>query len=101
MAKQVIWSRLALKDRISILEYWINRNQSTSYSKRLNEIFENTAELVCKHPTIGKMTTIQDVRIKIVLDYYFTYKITDIKIEILTIWDSRQDPGKLELIIQK
>lgn len=92
MAKQIIWSKLAQQDRTSILEYWINHTQSYAYSKRLNQLFENTAELISKYPKIGKKTEIQDVRIKIVKDYYFTYRETETKIEILTIWDSRQDP---------
>ena len=98
MVKQIIWSRLAHEDKKSIIGYWINRDKSAAYSKRLNDVFENTAELVAKHPKIGKKTDIPDVRIKTVLYYAFTYKITGVKIEILTIWDSRQDPQKLKRI---
>jgi toxin YoeB len=101
MVKQIIWSRLAHNDRLNILDYWIKRNKSTAYSKRLNQIFENTAELISKHPKIGKQTEIQRVRFKIVKDYLFTYRETDETIEILTIWDSRQDPEKFERIINK
>ena len=39
MAKQVIWSILAHNDRLEILDYWIKRNKSNSYSKKLNQIF--------------------------------------------------------------
>jgi len=101
MVKQVIWSRLAHNDRFNILDYWIKRNKSVIYSKRLNQIFENTAELISKHSKIGKQTEIQNIRIKIVKDYLFTYRETDNFIEILTIWDSRQDPEKFERIIKK
>lgn len=72
MAKQIIWSRLAHLDRFQILEYWINRNKSNTYSKRLNQIFEDTADLISKHPKIGKETDVIDVRIKIVKNYFFT-----------------------------
>jgi plasmid stabilization system protein ParE len=101
MVKQVIWSRLAHNDRFNILDYWTQRNKSVIYSKRLNQIFENTAELISKHPKIGKQTGIQNIRIKIVKDYLFTYRETDDFVEILTIWDSRQDPEKFERIIKK
>ncbi|HET6557676.1 MAG TPA: type II toxin-antitoxin system RelE/ParE family toxin [Prolixibacteraceae bacterium] len=100
MAKQVIWSQLAQKDRKAILDFWINYTKSYAYSKRLNQIFENTAELISKHPKIGKNTEIQDVRIKIVKDYYFTYRESETRIEILTIWDSRQDPKNFNRILK-
>jgi hypothetical protein len=73
MAKQIIWSRLAHLDRFQILEYWIDRNKSNIYSKRLNQIFESTADLISKHRKIGKKTDVKNVRIKIIKDYFFTY----------------------------
>ena len=101
MVKQIIWSRLAHLDRFQILDYWIKRNKSVIYSKRLNQIFENTAYLISKHPKIGKETDVPNVRIKITKDYFFTYRETESSIEILTIWDSRQDPLKFNRIIKK
>jgi len=101
MVKQIIWSRLSHLDRFQILHYWINRNKSDVYSKRLNQIFEDTAELISKHPKIGKETDVPNVRIKIVKDYFFTYRETETSIEILTIWESRQDPSKFDRIIKK
>lgn len=101
MAKQIIWSKLAHLDRFEILDYWIKRNKSTEYSKKLNGIFEDTTDLLSKHPKIGKQTDVKDIRIKVVRDYLFTYRETKNFIEILTIWDSRQDPEKFERIINK
>ena len=101
MVKQIIWSFLAQEDRKAILEYWINRNKSVTYSKRLNQIFEDTAELLSKHPKIGKKTEYPDIRIKIVKNYFVTYRETETTIEILTIWDCRQDPEKFDRILKK
>lgn len=101
MVKQIIWSRFAQNDRLCILDYWIKRNKSNTYSKRLNQIFENTAELISKYPKIGKQTELPDIRYKIVKDYLFTYRETKDHIEILIIWDSRQDPDKFDRIIKK
>lgn len=88
-------------DRVQILEYWTNRNNSVVYSKRLNQIFEETADLIRKHPRIGKETEVLNVRIKIIADYFLTYRETENSIEILTIWDSRQDPSAFDRIIKK
>jgi plasmid stabilization system protein ParE len=100
MAKKIIWSRLAHNDKLKILEYWFKRNNSFTYSKRLNQIFENTAELISKYPKIGKRTEIGNVRYKVVKDYFLTYRETEQYIEILTIWDSRLDPDKFERILK-
>lgn len=101
MVKQINWSRLAQNDRKRILQYWIDRNQSKIYSVRLNQIFVDTAELLSKYPKIGRKTEYPDVRIKIVRDYFVTYRETETSIDILTIWDSRQDPIKFDRIIKK
>ena len=96
MVKQVIWTNRAIKDRRNILEYWIKRNKSKVYSLKLNQIFINTIELISRCPKIGKNTNNPEIRIKIVKDYFFTYRETEVSIEIMTIWDSRQDSGKFE-----
>jgi plasmid stabilization system protein ParE len=100
MVKQVIWSRVAHLNRFQILDYWIKRNKSTVYSRKLNQLFEDTADLISKYPKIGKKTEVPTIRIKIVRDYYLTYRETERTIEILTIWDSRQDPSKFDRIIK-
>jgi toxin YoeB len=66
MAKQIIWSKLAQIDRFEILDYWKKRNKSSVYSKKLNSLFENTAELISRHPNIGKPTQIQNVKLRII-----------------------------------
>lgn len=96
MAKQVIWSARAHTDRKHILEYWINRNKSKAYSRKLNRLFNEAVQLVAIHPKIGKRTDIEHVRIKIVRDYFIIYEETQSEIHILTIWNSHQDPENLE-----
>jgi toxin YoeB len=48
MAKQIIWSKLAQKNRKSILQYWTERNKSNIYSLKLNQILVDTIELLSK-----------------------------------------------------
>ena len=100
MAKRVVWTITAKKARRNILEYWIKRNKSNSYSKKLNQIFIETADLISKHPKIGKQTELTGIRYKVVRDYLFTYRETKKSIEVLTIWDSRQDPENFDRIIK-
>lgn len=96
MAEQVIWSLEAQTDRKKILNYWVTRNKSTTYSKKLNYLFQETVKLIAKFPQIGRKTDIENVRAKLVKDYYLFYRDQGEDIIILSIWDCRQDPKKLK-----
>lgn len=96
MAKQIIWSQRAQDDRKQILEYWKNRNKSNIYSKKLDKSFREALKIIREYPQIGKQTDDQKARIKLVKDYLLFYEETVDSIILLTIWDSRQDPSKLE-----
>ncbi len=95
MAKKVIWSLRAQNDRREILEYWIKRNKSKIYSRKLAELFRQAEKLISNYPEIGKPTDEVNVRIKVVRDYFLIYEVEKDQISILTIWDSRQNPDKL------
>ena len=99
MAREVIWSWRAQNDKKAILAYWKNRNKSNSYSKKLNGLFREAIRLIQEHPKVGRPTDDESVRVKIVRDYLVIYELSDTAIEILTIWDVRQDPQKLKDII--
>ena len=88
MAKQVVWSRRALDDRKQILDYWRNRNKSNTYSKKLNQLFEEAIKIIVDFPKIGKPTDDKNARIKVVRDYIIIYEETDTHLRILTIWDT-------------
>ncbi|MBX2969038.1 MAG: type II toxin-antitoxin system RelE/ParE family toxin [Cyclobacteriaceae bacterium] len=100
MAKQIIWSIRAQNDRKQILEYWRNRNKSNTYSKKLDQRFREAINIIRGYSQIGKQTDDQKARIKIVKDYLLIYEETSDSIIVLTIWDSRQDPKKLEKILK-
>ena len=97
MARRIIWSKRAQSDKQKILEYWKDRNKSTSYSKKLNRLFNESVKIILDFPGIGKLSNEPNVRIKIVKDYLLLYEEIGNQIHILTIWDSRQDPEKLGL----
>lgn len=95
MAKRIIWSLKAQNDRKAILIYWINRNKSKTYSKRLNNLFVEAIKIISVFPEIGKKTDMPGVRLKIVKDYLIFYEIEKDAVLILSIWDNRRDPEKL------
>lgn len=95
MAKQIVWSAKAKKERVKILNYWIKRNKSNTYSIKLNDIFTKSVAVIAVFPKIGKFTKDKKSRIKIVKEYLIIYEETEKSIRILTVWDSRQDPEKI------
>ncbi|MEJ0101481.1 MAG: type II toxin-antitoxin system RelE/ParE family toxin [Bacteroidota bacterium] len=92
MAKQIIWTNRAQNDRKEILRYWQGRNQSNTYSKKLNELIKKAVKLIAAHPHIGRRTDVENVRVKLVRDYLIFYEANNEQIFILSIWDTRRDP---------
>lgn len=94
MAKKIIWTFRAQQDRKEVLHYWKKRNQSNTYSKKLNQLFKQALSLVSAHPKIGCFTDVENVRVKLVKDYLNFYEEAADAIFILSIWDSRRNPEK-------
>jgi toxin YoeB len=97
MAKRkIVWSNRAIKRLYGILELYIQRNKSKTYSSKLNGLLQKEVKILLKFPEIGLKTTKEYTRGLIIDDYIIYYEITDDKIIIHTIWDSRQNPVWLE-----
>jgi plasmid stabilization system protein ParE len=93
MAKYKIeWSIEARLDLIDILEFYIIRNKSALYSKRINSKINKSIKLIAKNPLIGLQSQIESARALITGDYQIIYEIFDSVILIIMIWDCRRDP---------
>ena len=53
MARKIVWTRKAQKERKTILEYWKIRNQSSVYSANLHQLIKKAVVLIPAHPHIG------------------------------------------------
>jgi len=95
--RKTIWSQRAKSDLISILDYYFKRNGSKTYSSRLNASLRSSIRLLENHPELGIKADIKNVRVLIHGDYAIFYEIREGLIEIITIWDSRQDPKKQDI----
>jgi len=93
--KKIVWSLRAQQDKFKILDYWIDRNKSKTYAEKLLRLFNEAAILISHHPEIGKPTSVNNVRAKIIRDYLMIYEDKEFQVDILLIWDSRQKPSKL------
>lgn len=89
--RKIIWTFKANQERKDILEYWILRNKSKTFSLKLNKLILYNIGLLAEHPTIGRKTEVQNVRVKIVRDYLIFYEFSDVELIILSVWDGRRN----------
>ncbi|HMQ78277.1 MAG TPA: hypothetical protein PKE39_01040 [Ignavibacteria bacterium] len=62
MAKKIVWTERALRDRFEIFRFWVENNKSNTYSIKLDSQFENSAVTLSKFPLAGKKTNRSNVR---------------------------------------
>jgi toxin YoeB len=91
MARQIVWTFTAQQERREILEYWVKRNKSKTYSRKLSKLIISALQDVSKNPLIGRKTDILNIRVKIVKEYLLFYEITPTIINVLSVWDGRRD----------
>lgn len=96
MVKRIIWTSRADQIYTYILEFYIQRNKSKTYSKKLNSEVKKLVQLLSKHPFLGKKSALSNIRILIKGNFNIIYKIYPEEIVILLFWDSRQNPNKLK-----
>lgn len=101
MAKrEIVWTKTADIQFVGILEYWVERNKSTAYSKKLIRLVTNRTKQIAKTPYIYKSTDFKDTRVASLGYYGLYYKTTDAQIIITSFWDNRQNPKGLLKILQ-
>lgn len=69
---KIEWSQSAKKDLINILRFYIERNGSAIYSKKLNSKINRSIRFISKNPLIGTKTDFNSVRALITGDYQIT-----------------------------
>lgn len=94
------WTPEAENQYYDILSYWIIHNGSNTYSLKIMSEVEKNEDLLMDNPFIGKeyyLSTPYIVirRLLVLKNFSMLYRITD-KIEIVSFWDNRNDPKKLE-----
>lgn len=60
-------------------------------------LFNETAKLIAEYPEIGPVTDYKGIRVKIAGNHKLFYKLSAHQIEILRVWDTRQNPAQLGL----
>jgi toxin YoeB len=94
MVKKIRWTTASIIDRTIIYKYWMERNQSDVYPEKLEQLFEKSAEMISNFPNIGIKTKYRNVFSKLVRSYKIFYRIEGDEIQVLRVWDTRQNPDK-------
>jgi plasmid stabilization system protein ParE len=101
MAKRnVVWTRTADLQFVGILAYWIKKNKSSTYSKKLLQLTSDRMKQISESPFIYKSTDFEGVRVTPLGNFSIYYKLTAEQIIVVAFWDNRQDPKKLLTILK-
>lgn len=100
--RNVIWTKTADIQFVGILEYWVKRNKSSKYSKKLVRIVSERTKQIAKSPFIYKTSDFKDVHVASLGNFSIYYKITDKSVVVTAFWDNRQNPiSLLEILNDK
>ncbi len=101
MAKRtIVWTRTADLQFVGILEYWVKRNRSNRFSKKLLKLVMERTLQISEKPFIYKSTDFKDIRVASLRNFSIYYKVTDEQIIVTAFWDNRQNSKKLLEILQ-
>jgi plasmid stabilization system protein ParE len=98
--KKIIWTETAAQQRKSILEYWVQRNQSTTYSLKLLRLSNEKANLIADNPLTYRDAEFPDTHVAAMGHFSLFYKIKEDTIIITAFWDNRQDPKELLKVLK-
>jgi len=101
MAKRaVVWTRTADIQFVGVLQFWVEKNKSNSYSKKLIGLVSERTEQIAKNPFLHKPADFKDTRVASMGHFSIYYKVFDDRIIVTAFWDNRQDPKKLLKILK-
>lgn len=83
-----------MQEKSTILRYWIKRNGSSVFSKKIEKESRNAIKRVSQHALLGKeVEDFENVRqLTVLSDYSIFYTVAENKIIVLSFWDNRRDP---------
>ena len=95
---QIIWATRAEDDYYEILIYWTKRNKSNSFSNKLIAEVDKKLKVILQNQTSGLATNIQGThKINFLKHFSIYYQVSEKYIEIVSFWDNRRNPEKLEI----
>lgn len=96
---QIKWTLKASKEKADALKFWIDKNKSDTYSRKIHFHSKKALNLLKQNPYIGQeLFDIKGVRYVVVLrKFSIYYRIVNNTIEILSFWDGHRNPADLNI----
>ena len=94
-ALRVIWTETAIRQRNSVFEYWNERNQSYTFSIKLNSKIIERTNILKINPGIGKTTQFKNTRVVSLGHYSIFYQFDAKRLIVTGFWDNRREPDNL------
>ena len=95
--RKIIWSPRAKLNLKIILDFYFKRNGTKTFSKKLHSSFRKSIKLLEEYAAIGVQTDTLNTRSLTEGNYSIFYEIKPETIEIITLWDNRQNPANLHI----
>ena len=89
--KRIKWSSRANYELKEILEYYNMRNGTVDYSLKLLTEINDIVNTISQSAFIGRLTGNKKTRVVVMKVYLIFYEIKPNQIDILSVWDNRQD----------
>ena len=92
--RKIIWSQRAEEELYTILDFYNQRNKSTTYSIKLLSSVEKLIGLLPQNKHLGRLSENEFTRIIVKKEFLIFYEVYGDAIVIVSFWDSRQDQSK-------
>jgi hypothetical protein len=84
--RNVIWTRTADIQFVGVLKYWVDKNKSNTYSKKLVKLVSERTNQISEKPFIYKSPDFKNVRVASLKTFSIYYKVSDDDIIITAIF---------------
>ena len=78
--KKITWTKTAARQRKNILQYWVKRNKSNTYSLKLLRLSNEKTKLIAKNPELFRRSEHPDTYVTTMGHFSIYYKITEKKL---------------------
>jgi hypothetical protein len=92
VASKIEWHPIAIKELKEILNFYIWRNKSKSYSKKLLLKINNQLSIILIFPYAAKNTDFQGIQYLTIDNNFIFYTVLEDIIYILMVSDARKNP---------
>lgn len=96
---QIKWTSKAAKEKADALKFWIEKNKSNTYSRKIHLQSKKSLILLKANPYIGQeLFDFEGIRCIVILrKFSIFYRIVDHSIEILSFWDGHRNPDNIKI----